>query len=863
MTPLLFHQLKTDFRSQRTFLIFWISVLSLHLCMLLGWVGAPSHTWPFEDGWLMQMLPTILGSMMAFLPLVLTLAILQQDSPARPTGFLRTRPIPIQTLFLSKSLFLLVGIALPMVLFEGLHLFLGQLPLEIVGRGMLERMTLVIPALVLIALPSVALRDARSLALFLPWTYFCCLLGLGALVLLSRMPGGDKWVPQSQNWDGFSLACRLALILVAPLSLAWLAWACRQRRPSWKILLAWFPVILIAEWGGWAGRPIFRPSGNQPDEVAKWAESASMQIQPEDLSAFFKRRADDQVSIGWKTQVDLSGLPENWFVIWANRESQLTLSPQWKKTQRQSFSLEKMFNSLPFFTRKELRSMKGLAPEGALMEVHQYDLVDQDIFVTPIEIPDPTHLTDPPQLEMSMEGHVCRWIEAAVLPLEAGQSASHAQTRWSIRGLEFPVNRKSVELLLEESDPRLHLSRPNPGNNAGFQFENRFRYALYDSAHNQGQILTERPQVVRSLGGHLTAISHRWIKLSFQERQVEQLDWNANNSSLELRIYEREYLGPFTKSFTVNLPLRTLHPGLHQRNNLPVERIQKPDYIRRRQALPTPPQQASESEVRQYLAAALRLFEAYQRLEDSDPLLQGISGLARHHAPTLLNALEHASPAGSRLLLKGLHLGLGQEQKEMILQRAIHHPELATLLKSRVWYLEARPVIASWIQSPMELPLDAIRLLLWLELPEADRRVLRAFRHQPNRQLHELLSSIPRLEHPLEVEIRKIWDAYQTPWQPTTVLPNAYELALSHGIQEAAQSLVRRIIKQRPDYPLFNHTALPWMNRFFPDEAPKPRGWVSYELMREDLRRRSAKAVPTFEPAWQTWTFEPLPLVKP
>ena len=450
------------------------------------------------------------------LAFIILIGSLWQDSPSRPDRFLLSRPMRLKSLLPAKLAALLVMVALPFVVVECCALvWAEQLP-RIILLGTLQT-SLFAVVVVLTAFPLVWFWRTHVIA-FAGWA-----VAFVAGSVLLRLVGNHPLNLRGPRWIGLDYLLTppliLAVLVIAGLlTTAFLVIFRRRSHPALRIPIFAGCVCFALAGALWLRvRPVVA-------DTAEEAPLVSLKYTPL------------QSSDGFRTRLDLT-------------PPSAPLDPSMQRLRHFTRVRINGREALRWANRSSPTGSQGalhLAPIQHALRQHFGDAVELPASYPAEEEPAFALIDDvyPPvqalQIEVQVKETLYRWQVVADLPLSAGASVVHGETRWTIKqATSFPDSywgtRKSV--VLQERFPTIWLGQ-GVGELSGSMIGDHF--VLLDPSTGKmhpGSVIN-RPQpgetnARRSLGER--SISLHLGENTWGDGKPPEIDWSHEHRLVILR----------------------------------------------------------------------------------------------------------------------------------------------------------------------------------------------------------------------------------------------------------------------------------------------------------------------------------------
>lgn len=769
---LIWLQWVSDLRRFRAGVVIWCLLVGLDLGLLLR--GATVGAGMSEPIQVVSMVSANLVMLLLWLGIFLFPAIvITVDSPSRPDGFLKTRPMPGGQLITAKALFILVWIALPLVLSEAVHLAASYVPSGVVLHGTLERLLFVLAFTGLAAAFASLWADFRQLLIGAAIAWGTGIGGIGLWEGLGLRGAGSTALLVG-TWLG------VFLLLVV----GW--WSLRRRWRFWMkaatvglIVMMLLPCI---------GLGILDFSSIQPANRTAAVEtlrSVSLAIPPWNIHL----PGGNQATVVIESRPSQLGLQ----IDWRTHRAELAGASRkatFRKPTRHTDLYASYWGNPDFDTVQAWKSL--LPPETLLLSSSSPSIHRNRVSLGWLDLPaESLDFQGPVQLNAELEGHVFRWQKVAELDLEPGQQAQDSTVQWRIAEVRSARNEGFfVDLLVR----RIALCTSNhPHRRRNTHAQGHYVYLLHD-----------RQRSLVSFSGHMgyfnvvqgfhTALLQGRTTFHFQPGEFfPDFPSLADRTGLRLLILRKDYLGSERREWTSpSLDLsefRTTETGFSSNT----DEIPRNEFYRRLGHLQTPSPEGSRAAVGRYIYEVLRLVDVRDYYaNEHDPLVRKLARYVPTHPEIFFQALPVSSYRSERLLEFALTQGLEESQKNMVLQALERAPALARVILNRGWEESAREALLQLADYPHRLPYSVLQGYALLKAREGYQRLLAALENNPSIALYDMVQALPGLEESLDRTVERIWKERSPILRsPNDVSRGAYSVAMRHGRRDALEKAYR------------------------------------------------------------------------
>ena len=780
------HQLRKDVWQFRYILAGLYAILLWDLAVQQGMTTRDAWTWPFDIRDLFGIgLPWTIGAIVGA-GCVMAFASVFADSSLRENAFIRTRPMPTRSLWLSKLLFVGVIIGLPVILIETVNLALHGLPAALVWAGTWERITIAIPVLLFISAIGGSVSEQKTPAVMVAGGYGVVLIGIGLLALYAEIRGIHLREP-----DGTGV--RYGLATWAVLMAAYAIWVHRRQRPTRPARAVAFVGLL------WAGlfMACFGPGNPQVNakaqaEVTEAVATAKFTIPINGLTRSSGEPEGDMLRIGWSVTPEVSGLPKGWFVRWGSCTATLETGDGKVRNAASYLGRSLIFQRYYNLSMPDLQSIGEQIPENALLESSDshsgLPAMSSQTFFLP---PDGDWWDQTASLTVRGVGNMYRWRQLASLELKVGATIKEGATSWRIAGVGGLEDGSTLDLVFEQKGVGLQMSADQDLGDAGRWPANRYEFLIYDPVNELCRGLDHRSPNSGRRGVH-SAFQSRSAILRFQEGRLRQKGWRESFDQLRLLVFRLEYLGSFEHSEEVAfVPAEFQNSYYSSSRQHRAERIGRDEYIRRFSQLEAPALDAGRGAIGNYVFECLQLVEAQRRLDEADPVIRKLAEYVATEPELFLDGYHVAESDARRALEFALLAGLQPEHKELLIDRLPQHPQLAHFLIKRGWHEESKEALFDLLDFPMSLPYSTLKALSWFDDPRVDERLLAEVRHRWGFNGYQVASRVPRLADRLDSVIAERWNNRSKVYDARGGSDNVLNLALKHGRVDALNYFLR------------------------------------------------------------------------
>lgn len=759
------HQFVKDTRQFKGLILVAAVVLVIDLLLNLGIPGSPlsqpeTHTTVF-----FQLLGSaLLGCVVMILLMIAAFSSLS-DSPARPEGYLATRPLHPRDWLAGKVLFVVVWVGLPPVAQEFLHLLLCGFTPGVAFHAGLERALYWLPiGLAAMGLGSLSLTTREVVAFFAGSVFVLWLSGVAIVLLFQKL--SESGLPP--EFADLGMGTRLlvflwtvgvALLVMGAVSLR-RHWSCGRRFAG--AVSAGLAGLALAFACGW---DLF---ALQPPLTARQIEkptAAQIQIPARSLqlSRFHDNTLEGRTRFTASCRVQAEPMPAGCVLDWRVREAALRHAGGESVSRFEGRPSLSVFSWSSGYRLDDLSAMASQLPADLVLGVrNSVSLQPAPRFgLGSFRVPD-SLAGQPCSLSLVAEGLLFRWEKVAELNLAEGASTRDESGEWilvSFHDLQGPFN-----VRLARRQVSLRTSR-NQSTRAGQSRLTEEYDFLLEVPARQKVLLQSHRAFGSPRSARLTAYPGSVFHLNFsgEEHQPQPGILPRLNDGVvdppKLLVFRKIYLGKVEKTWEspAFLPDEVLRTGaVSQVPSGPG--ISRAEFFRRCQTLKVPRAEGStRAEVGRYVAECLSLMAtAYNPNDAIEVLKDPMARLVAGHLPLFIDLLETQQSYGKWLLMQVLQCGVTEVQKPEIIAALRRNPDLAEILLARGWVEEARAELLGLLNGPRQLPRSCWRALAWLEEPETYPLLLQELELNPSVSLYELFRTLPGLSEALDATVNRI-----------------------------------------------------------------------------------------------------------
>lgn len=797
------HQFRKDFRQFRWLLLGLGVLLLLDLAKCQGWPAKTNWVFPFDSRDLQSFgINWMVGAIMGGCG-VLVFATVVGDSPHRENAFLRTRPLPASSLWLGKILFLGAFVLLPLVLVETVNMALHGCDWSLVGGATWERLTLVLPVMVIIAAVSGAAENQKTPGIAMAVACVSGLVGSGLIAIVYRM-----WIPDARvNVDVDDTALRCAMFVLAVFALAFAAWEIRFRPRPWLRWTVFSVLVVTGEWSALYAPTNPEMPGLAQAEINEKTRDLKYRLPLNRVGLSQGESKEGTLSIGWSLSPEFEDLPRDWIIRWQECSAELKTA-NGETYHASPYPGKKLaFPSYYNLAAEDMRSLSGMLPEGAILESQSGHGSRNSMSYRPFDLPPRGDWWEGrARLTVHGRANVYQWKQVADLDFKLGANVKDGHTQSQIVGLAAPPNLSQVHIVFEQNGVGLTMAADQQLRSAGRWPASRYEFILYDPINRLGRGLDHRSANSGAIGGH-TAFQRRTAILRFQEGELQQRGWTDHPEALRLLVFRMDYLGSFDQIVTTAFAPKR-HQPWYGNNYSNTERISREDYLRRFEELEAPAADAPRTVVGNYIHAVLQLVEAHRRINDTDPAVRALASLAPRHPEIFLDGYAVADNYSRRALFEALKQGLRPDQKSLVIERLEEQPDLAELLNQRGWHEDAREELFALLDHHSSLPSAVLRSLAWFNDPRADERILQEVRDAAGQDAYQVAERLPRLADRLDQIVAERWNHRSRHYRTHGFGNLDLSLAVQHGKVEALREFIHILSLRDPKRSSRDHSTL-------------------------------------------------------
>lgn len=789
---LAWHQFCKDVRYARVLLLGLGVLLFLDLVQTQGWWANRNWVAPFDSRDLHHFgINWIIGALVGGCGVMAFTAVFR-DSPHRENSFIRTRPMPASSLWGGKILFLGTFVLAPLVLIEMVNLTLHGLEGKLVWAGTWERLTLVLPVLIIICAVSGAAENSKSPVISIVVGYVSGMIGIGLIAIAVRGFGLSN---TNENVDGTVI--RHALFVLAALLVGFAIWEIRHRPRPWLRWTVLGSMVIATEWFALYAPTNPAMAGLAQAEVTKLAEKAELRLPLNSVGLAQGESKPGLTSIGWTPSPRLDHLPADWIVRWQRCSAELKTANGETHHALPYSNTPLVFPRYYSLANEDMRSIGGGLPEGSIIESQSGHSSRRSMGYRTFDLP-PRGQWREGKAQLSVHGHanVYQWKQVADLELKRGVAKKDGLTQWQILALAVKPEHNQIQVVFEQSGPGLQMSADQQLRRSGRWPANRYEFLIYDPVNKLARGQEHRSSSTGSVGGH-TAFQRRTTILRFQEGSLRQPGWKSHPESLRLLVFRMDYLGTLEKTLATQISPKR-HRAWYGNQYSNTDRISREDYLRRLAELEVPGENASRTVVGNYVHAILQLIEAHRRHHDNDPGVVALTALASKYPEIFLDGYSVADGDSRRALFQALRNGLQPEQKSLVIARLDEQPNLADLLNERGWQDDAREELFGLLDHHSSLPYAALKSLASFNDPKADERILREVRETRGDNAYQIAERLPRLADRIDQIVTERWNNRSHHYRTHGSLDHDLALAIRHGNPVALAELIRLLSLHNP-----------------------------------------------------------------
>lgn len=783
------HLLRKDWLAHRVLLLMLYGALVLGLLVDLGLVDHEPAD-PNQHSAVMMLLgPYALGIMTAIWAAVIAIRSVREDTPAISERFLSTRPVPPRDLWLSKALFLLLALVLPVLGKNILYLLLAGQELRTILLGTVQVALWVVPVLALLT---------AFAALWGTKIRFLVALGIVSAILFATTLALEMLleVHVFRN-DAFALPLTfIAATSLAALGFLLLTASRRFLRLPFRIKIV--PTILFPLVGlvflGFGPELAFVPGGGElPAGLA-----AAADLDPTTVAHRYSwGQGKDGEGIGLELIPDRpSGLPPSQDVVWrfskVTMDGESTVYPELHPTTRawRGDLTERLSPAVMYAAERHLdRKLEWVSRDFSQT---------QGLSSRTFEVaPDSSQLH---HLSAELQGSLFGWEVSADVPLRAGQVVETGHERWTVT-VTGSTNYYRFYAKLRYARPELCLSRrPEDHPARAARTARDFAAVLYDPAQNLAIFKRSYYSVLSQAEG--SGYVRRSFMLGYSSGGAHNVPLSHDTGQLRLLILRPRYLGSISRRWNDPRGIRTADlnsnfGGGHADRERKLSAGQLTRWFdRQEKPEPTAPAATVESFLVSVLGKAAHCRDS---LDPDDPIVLQLAPYVPQHLEFFLRARRALAMDDHHLrrtLRAVLIQGATPAQTGPLVEALRNDVRLAEVLAARGWAPAARAtLLAQFRAGRRDSPI--LSTLASLGALEEELPVLLAeLRREPTTRLYELLRCQATLDPALlDATVRDLWNNLPRAFSSrgsSVVDPGHLQVALRHGLPEAVAELQER-----------------------------------------------------------------------
>lgn len=803
---LLWHQVFKDLRMTRVLVGMFYAVLLGDLAISQEWIGAPIWEWPYDRGIRDALWQTWPPLMLMMFGAIITLSIVVTDTPARDNGFLRTRPVPVRTIWWGKVIFITLFVITPSLAELTLHLLLSKVAGPDFAGILLDRVCLILPAALLIAGVSactVSTTGAQGNIVSLTIAFVFGMALLGATVMAARfLPGIIP--PMNPEPTRLRICCAMALAGLGLLGAS--VWIVRRHPSDGRRTLVTGLIGMLSLQSFLIVPPSLSVTPLAQGEINRFCDAHRFTVPPGGIqqgqSAYTQNRPSGSRSIN--LSLDAPEMPIGWAL--EARPSTVTLKNENGARIRSTipWPRDEIFRHRGYPNAGDVRSIHSAFPEAQLLHVPGvYHLGSQTLSLNGGEIvvpENPPWQHEPVELSVLARAHVYQWELAARLPLTQLATSKDTGGEWRIDASRYDTNSESWHVILKRTQIWRELTRNQERRQFGSWPANQYQFLFFDPETRTVMRNQRYPARIWSTGHHNGAGSAH-VQLSHMRDNRDKPYLIGDTRNFELLILKRMYLGELESPVAKTLRLEEIKPGPGGTDPPRGDALPRSVLLRRFHALAAPATDAGRPRVAQYVAGILQLISASQEyLDENDELILALARFVPTRTELFLDGLEASSGPTQRALEKALNVGLTAAQKGTLIARLRRNPGVCKFLMNHGWLEDARNEVLALTDSPRRLDRAALEALaFFVKDPRAAQRLLTELEFGSNTDAYDLLARQPAMAESLDETVRRMWSTHvplaRFAGQPSDVL----HIATRHGIQEAHAQLLDLFRRIQPE----------------------------------------------------------------
>ncbi len=592
---------------------------------------------------------------------VLAALVIMEDAPAREERFLATRPMPIKSRWLGKTLFLAGCLILPMALVEAIAVAAHGASVSIWLQAVLIKLIFV--SALVFAVTGIASVYGSPLRVVI-----AAALGFGTMMLVAALTSKGRAMGSPNLWQWIQVALVIGL----------LCYACPQRLR--RFLGGWlFPIL-----GGslLALVIMFTPFKSWPHSTAS---SGLQELKRDQAIAgagkITMREYPAHVSMeGW-LMPNMLAHPADWDVMWQDARSRTTTRLRFGNSRRTTYQPAICSALAEAFGDVRVRSDDWATTHASIA-------VQLGSFR-----PDAAELSQPQRYEANLLAHAARWRVLDHTVCELGNQLAGDGARWTIAGITWGESNGRLVKHIGLKGTRLRLATDGSLTARTGRVMHAYRFFVY--LPDEGYIVQLRGHEQLIPHG-ITAVTQHVVNLREESGdygiKLERLPENAR-----LVVCAAESIGQTTIAWKSPPVVATHYREFHMgHEHKAAKELNAAEMAEAYERLPqVKPEELSQSE------AALRLYEllsiveqAKQSLPRNHDIARELSRFARYHPELLMNALEGSQSRTQWALQRALTDGLSNDQRDMVIERFQRTMSLLfPVILERDWVEAARPVL--------------------------------------------------------------------------------------------------------------------------------------------------------------------------
>ena len=815
------HLMRKDWLARRSLLLMWYGVLVLGLLGDLGLADiqfAGSH-----QQRLMRVLlgPFLLGTFTVVWAVLIASSSVREDTPAVLERFLSTRPVPPRSLWISKALFLLLALVLPLLGKNILYLAFSGQELRTVLLGTLQMALWVVPATALTAaFAALWATIARLVAAITTMIIVGWGCALAADLLLPRSAVRDDLLDAP-----LTFACALGLAALAFVLLT------TSRRMLLQPLRTMLPLAVMIPLGGLAFW-LFGPAMNPVMEAVGPGPElpATGELSPSEAGhqySWWSQSSGRTNGLTLRLNLDRpSKLPASQELAWQFSETRCNGKsyPQPVRSPGELLVSGDLVRQLSDPMIHVTEHHLGQKLRWMTDHFSRASLAGPQVTSRPV----PAEPGSDQLLEFSadLQGTIYEWEVAADLPLQAGHSVEGEQERWTVLNVSLP-RRGGLALALDCSRTELWLSK-RPGEQASPAGRYGRDIAFVLSAPSRGRAYFERnhfsPQSRAAGSGYV----QRSFSLTFNGNQELTQFLGDSTDDLRVLILRPRYAGSIARRWTGAPGMRPAYltsyhgGGLARREKL----LSAGQFARWFGQVEKPSPESSPEAISQFLVSVLeKSAHCRSSIAHDDPIVGVLARYVPGHLDLFLRArqaLAMDDHTPQRLLDRTLILGCTPSQTGRLVEAIRTDPDLLEILVARGWSREALPTLMEKFHAGRVDSRMLSVLARFGKLEPFVPSLLAGLRRNPDTSTYNLLRSLPGLETRLDASVRAMWEERPRAMLSDDPFNSSHlKVAILHGLQGALDELHVLTRQTREERPNDLHNADNLLREQFLQEIPK------------------------------------------